>query len=80
MSDAGTSATTTSSMKDRRLAGSPVITGRSNGPNMIERICLRRSRLRRIGERFTCTLLAPRARTSTSTKTFPPSVRNSPRT
>src|SRR5262245_30906769 len=67
-------------MKPRRLDGSPVITGRSKGPNNTERTCLRRSRRRRTGERFTWTLFAPFVLTSASTSTLPSRVWNSPRT
>src|SRR4051812_31981957 len=67
-------------MNPRRRDGSPVITGRSNGPNNTERTCLRRSRRRRTGDRFTCTLFAPFVLTSASTSTLPSRVWNSPRT
>ena len=56
----GCSATTTSSMNARRFDGSPITTGRSNGPNSTARTCRRRSRRRRTGERFTWIRFAPR--------------------
>ena len=53
--------------------------GRS-GPKSTARTCFRRSRLRRTGERFTCTRLAPFDGISISTRARPSRVSNSPRT